>query len=340
VGVGATNYPLSPAFASGTTAYSVNLPAGATALTVAASKNNANASTPVVVGATGLVTGANNVSVTVTAQDGTSTVYSIIANVPSSLSNVSTLGSLSVGAATLSPTFASGTTAYTLSGVAAGTTSLAVTASATDANATVAITGNSGLVVGANTITVVCTAQDGVTKTTYTLSVTIAAGGGGGGGGKSFSPTAKLTVSATYGGTDHAAFWIWISDSTGAYVETLSLYGQGGTPTKPPSGGLPAVWTTAKGSTAAATNNGVDAVTAATWATGGSYVATHTQPWTFKNSAGTVLTQGTYTFHIEVHEMNGAGGSYSLPVTLGSSAVTQTFTSNAVLSAGSVNYTP
>jgi hypothetical protein len=85
---------------------------------------------------------------------------------------------------TLSPVFAASTTSYTAS-VANSVSSITLTPTVTDANATVkvnnvtvasgAASGPINLNVGSNTITTVVTAQDGTTTQTYTLTVTRAA---------------------------------------------------------------------------------------------------------------------------------------------------------------------
>jgi hypothetical protein len=86
---------------------------------------------------------------------------------------------LALSTGTLTPTFASGTTAYTAS-VSNATTSITVTPTRSEANATITVNGTAvtsgnasgaiNLTVGANTITTVVTAQDGTTKT-YTVTV-------------------------------------------------------------------------------------------------------------------------------------------------------------------------
>ncbi|CAN2226762.1 Listeria/Bacterioides repeat [Candidatus Nanopelagicaceae bacterium] len=96
-------------------------------------------------------------------------------------SNVATLSGLAISVGTLSPTFASGTTGYTAS-VANTTSSLTVTPTRTQANATITVNGTTvasgvasgsiSLSVGSNTINVVVTAQDGTTTSTYTVTVT------------------------------------------------------------------------------------------------------------------------------------------------------------------------
>jgi len=103
---------------------------------------------------------------------------------PAPLSTVSTLSDLALSSGTLSPTFATGTTSYTAS-VSNATSSLTVTPTVTDTTATVKVNGTTvtsgsasgsiSLSVGTNTITTLVTAQDGVTTTTYTTTVTRAA---------------------------------------------------------------------------------------------------------------------------------------------------------------------
>ena len=100
------------------------------------------------------------------------------------VSNVSTLSNLAMSAGSLSPTFASTSTAYSAS-VANNVTTISLTPTLTDPTASVKVNGvsvTSGssstaipLTVGANQVTVLVTAQDGTTTRTYTVSVTRAA---------------------------------------------------------------------------------------------------------------------------------------------------------------------
>jgi YVTN family beta-propeller protein len=95
-------------------------------------------------------------------------------------SSDATLSTLSISTGTLSPAFSADTTAYTAS-VANSVTSLKVTPTVSDSNATVKVQGTSvtsgsesgsiNLAVGGNTINVVVTAEDASTKT-YTIVVT------------------------------------------------------------------------------------------------------------------------------------------------------------------------
>ena len=100
---------------------------------------------------------------------------------PIPLSPNANLAALALSEGTLSPAFASNTVSYTAT-VPNATTSITVTPTVAQANATVTVNGTpvtsgtaSGpvsLVVGLNPITVVVTAQDGVTTNGYTVAVT------------------------------------------------------------------------------------------------------------------------------------------------------------------------
>jgi hypothetical protein len=96
------------------------------------------------------------------------------------------LSSLTLSSGTLSPIFASSTTAYTAS-VSNGTNSITVTPTRTDSSATIQVRVNGGsydsvlsgsasnalnLNLGSNTIDVLVTAQDGTSTKTYTITVT------------------------------------------------------------------------------------------------------------------------------------------------------------------------
>ena len=127
-----------------------------------------------------LVVGFGNViTVVVTAQDGETTqTYTV--TVTRAGSTEASLSALSLRGVTLTPAFSSGTTAYAAS-VGHAVTESTVTATASDANASVEVKlngvvdqdGVTPLVVGSgNVIAVVVTAQDGVTTQTYTVTVT------------------------------------------------------------------------------------------------------------------------------------------------------------------------
>jgi hypothetical protein len=95
-------------------------------------------------------------------------------------SSVATLSGLTLSAGTLSPSFATGTTSY--SATETNLSSITVTPTATQANATITVngaavssgtaSGNITLSPGSNTLTILVTAQDGVTTQTYMVTVT------------------------------------------------------------------------------------------------------------------------------------------------------------------------
>ncbi len=127
-----------------------------------------------------LSVGPNTITTVLTAQDGVTTKTVIITVTRAPSSNAS-LTHLTPSSGVISPVFATGTYSYTES-VANSVQSITLTPVLSDLTATIAINGvvaNSGVAsaalplnVGPNTINTVVTAQDGVTKKTYTLTVT------------------------------------------------------------------------------------------------------------------------------------------------------------------------
>ena len=94
---------------------------------------------------------------------------------PAPASTDATLSALTISEGTLDPVFASGTTDYTAS-VTNSTSTVTVGATAADAAATVTgHTGAQALTVGANTLTITVTAEDGTTTQDYTVVITRAA---------------------------------------------------------------------------------------------------------------------------------------------------------------------
>jgi gliding motility-associated-like protein len=180
---------LTPAFATATTSYTDNVANTVSSIAFRATTTDALATetingTAVPEGTVSpyipLNAGVNNISIVVTAQDGVTTETYTIAVTRASSSNIATLANLTISNGTLSPAFASGTTSYT--DVAHSVSSVAFRATTTDALATETINGTAvpegtvspyvPLNVGVNNISIVVTAQDGVTKDTYTVAVT------------------------------------------------------------------------------------------------------------------------------------------------------------------------
>ncbi|MCR8846359.1 cadherin-like beta sandwich domain-containing protein [Paenibacillus sp. SC116] len=178
---------LSPAFVSGTTSYTANVASSVTeldlTLTVADSKATLTVNGAAVASGSAsrvaLNVGANPITIVVTAEDGTPKTYTVTVTRAVPKSSNADLSSLVLSAGTLSPAFVSGTTSYTAN-VASSVTELDVTPSVADSKASVTVNGAAvasgsasrvSLNVGANTITVVVTAEDGTPKT-YTVTVT------------------------------------------------------------------------------------------------------------------------------------------------------------------------
>jgi hypothetical protein len=165
---------LSPVFASDTLTYTANVANNVTSTTVGATTNDSTATIAVAdLGSKSLSVGANTITIHVTAEDGTKKEYTV--TVTRAASSIATLSALTLSGVTLSPTFSSGTLAYTAN-VANDVTSTTVGATKNDSTATIAVAdlGSKSLSVGANTITIHVTAEDG-TKKEYTVTVTRAA---------------------------------------------------------------------------------------------------------------------------------------------------------------------
>ncbi len=179
---------LSPAFASGTTAYTASVGHAVAETTVTATASDTNASVEVTPGdaddgtsgdQVALAVGETTISVEVTAEDGETTQTYTVAVMRTGSADAR-LSALSLSGVTLSPAFASGTTAYTAS-VGHAVTETTVTATSSDANASVDVKLNGVVdqdgivplaVSAGNVIAVVVTAEDGETTQTYTVTVT------------------------------------------------------------------------------------------------------------------------------------------------------------------------
>jgi len=183
-----------PVFKSNVTDYSVSVANGVSSISVTAAPVDPNA-TLLLNGTTALASGAasdpialsvgaNIITVQVTAQNDTATrTYTV--TVTRAVAKNDNLASLKISRGALSPGFAVLNTSYTAN-VVNGVTSLTVTPTAADPNATMLLNGTTAiasgaasdpitLAIGANTITIKVTAADGVTSQTYTVTVTRAA---------------------------------------------------------------------------------------------------------------------------------------------------------------------
>jgi gliding motility-associated-like protein len=179
---------LTPVFDSATASYTAAVPNSVTGITEIPTVTDANATITVngVAVASGtasgnipLVVGPNTITTIVTAQDGTTTkTYTVV--VTRAASSNAALMNLTVSEGKLTPSFSSGTLAYADS-VSNSISSITVTPTVSDNTATITVNGktvSSGtasddipLAPGNNTITVLVTAQDGVTTNTYTVTV-------------------------------------------------------------------------------------------------------------------------------------------------------------------------
>jgi len=192
-----SNGALSPVFASGTTTYTAGVINSVASVSVTPATSDANAT--ITVNGTSVTPGTASgpiaiaegtsvkINIAVTAQNGTTKqAYTVtVSRAPSSNAGLSTLGQ-SAGGLTpgLTPGFASATTSYNIN-VPNGRTTMTLKPVANDANASITVNGTvvaSGtttnpisLSVGSNSVSIVVTAQDGVTTKTYALTVTRAA---------------------------------------------------------------------------------------------------------------------------------------------------------------------
>ncbi|MFD0763319.1 cadherin-like beta sandwich domain-containing protein [Mucilaginibacter lutimaris] len=176
---------LTPAFSSGQESYSANVAYAVSTLNISATVNQQNASItingqPYTSGSSksiALNTGTNNINIVVIAQNGATKIYSLVVTraMPATDANYSAITLTPVS--TLIPT----SPGNFKTSVAASQTSVKVTTIPQQANATVTVNGTSvanGVASGsialnqpATTITVVITAEDGVTSKRYTVVV-------------------------------------------------------------------------------------------------------------------------------------------------------------------------
>ena len=177
--LGVTGYTLSPAFSSGTKAYTVDVPEGTENVTITAAANSTKATVdPNSIGQKTLTGDTSTFTVKCTAENGTYTNYTITVNrakhtepepTPTKSSD-STLKSLGVSGYSYSPKFDPNTTTYSMT-VSNGITGLYVQAVPNDSKATLEIEGDDHWKVGQNTIKITVTAEDG-SKTVYKVNVT------------------------------------------------------------------------------------------------------------------------------------------------------------------------
>ncbi len=179
---------LSPEFSAETTSYNTTVAYDVSVIDVTATAAGQEASVTIngaaitsgIPHSVSLNAGSNIISVVVTAQDG-KTVKTYTINVTrADPSNNAKLSGLTTTPNSIDPVFDPDITRYNAGSVLYPTNSFTVTATAADVAATITINGTPvssgnphtvGLNEGFNSISVVVTAQDGVTTNTYTISV-------------------------------------------------------------------------------------------------------------------------------------------------------------------------
>ena len=159
---------LDPEFDPETTSYTLNVGADVEKLEIKAAPNDEKA-TVEITGNESLVAGDNAVKITVTAQDGTTRIYTI--NVKKGEATTLGLSSLKINGYTLSPKFSSNVYEYKINVLDPNITNLDISAVANDENAKVEITGNTNLIKGENVITITVTSEDGKEKVVYQIMV-------------------------------------------------------------------------------------------------------------------------------------------------------------------------
>ncbi|MDA7475107.1 BspA family leucine-rich repeat surface protein [Planktomarina temperata] len=219
-------------------------------------------------------------------------------------SSDATLSALTLSSGSLSPGFASGTLAYTAS-VPNSVSSLIVTPTTNDANATATVNGASAttpvtLALGSNTVTVQVTAQDGVTTQSYTVTVTRAA----------LPSDATLSALSLSSGSLSPSF------ASGTLAYTASV---------PNSVSSLIVTPTTNDANATATVNGASATTPVTLAVGSNTV-------TVQVTAQDGVTTQSYTVTVT------RAASLTVALTGPSGAVTGPFTVTATLSSPVVSF--
>ena len=167
----ASNTTISPAFSAGTTSYTAEVPFEVSKLDIKAEANDGRAK--VSVNSPELTpNGTTNVTITVTAENGSKKTYTIAvkrAQDPNYVPNSNNdLTGITVDGFQLSPVFSAENTQYVI-WLPYETESVSISGTASDSKASVTVEGGSGLVAGAdNEIKVICTAEDGTQKV-YTV---------------------------------------------------------------------------------------------------------------------------------------------------------------------------
>ncbi len=163
---------LEPAFEKNITEYYLVVDLDVDELEVVATAEHVK-STVEITGNTDLVEGENIITIIVTAENGDTKEYKILVtktdNIDATNAN---LKNLEVNGFNIFPSFSSKIYNYNLT-INKIIKELKITAEAQDEKANIEITGNENLKEGENTISIIVTAQDGITKRTYILNTFI-----------------------------------------------------------------------------------------------------------------------------------------------------------------------
>ena len=165
--LGVTGYTISPSFDKDTLTYNVTVPSDVDKATITAELADDRASLTGT-GEQNLTYGENSFPVKVTAEDGTEKTYTV--NITRTKKDIATLSDLKVDGTTV-PGFDPDTLVYNLPDVNNDKTSVNITYTTTDEDATIDGIGTQNLSVGDNALKVTVTAQNGTTKKEYTINI-------------------------------------------------------------------------------------------------------------------------------------------------------------------------
>ena len=178
LGIRPTEYDFS-GFKSGTTTYDVTVPADVEEVEVYGTAQDSNAKVSGL-GTKKIEEGLNDLSIVVTAEDGTEKIYTINLTRESGEDTNTTaegtdtsgegLSSLTIGDLELTPAFSTSVYEYTAKYIGEGK-EVNVNATATNPDYTVEVTGNDDLQEGENTITILVTDEDGENVATYQVTI-------------------------------------------------------------------------------------------------------------------------------------------------------------------------
>ena len=157
---------LSPSFSSGVTNYTTTINSTSTKISATATSSKSTITGDI--GTKNLNYGKNTFEIYVTSESGEKRTYTIVVNREDTRDATATLKSLTISAGTLSPSFSTNITDYTVS---VKTSSITINATATSTKATVSGAGTHSLKYGTNTINVTVTAEKGNQKV-YTIVIT------------------------------------------------------------------------------------------------------------------------------------------------------------------------